>query len=136
SGYVLLAFLRADLVEKLGWITEAQLLDAVAVGQITPGPIFTAATFVGYILSGPAGALVATIGIFLPAFVFVAVTAPLVKGLRNSKFASRILDSLNAASFALMAVVTGQLAYAAVVDGITLILSVGSALLLLRWKVN
>lgn len=84
SGYVLLAFLRADLVERLQWMTEAQLLDAVAVGQVTPGPVFTTATFIGYLLAGPSGALVATIGIFLPAFVFVALSGPLVPRLRAS----------------------------------------------------
>src|SRR6185369_15866733 len=84
SGYVLLAFLRADLVERLGWLTEAQLLDAIAVGQVTPGPLFTAATFVGWVLAGPAGAAVATAGIFLPAFVFVALSGPLVPRIRRS----------------------------------------------------
>ena len=109
SGYVLLAFLRADLVERLGWLTDAQLLDAIAVGQVTPGPVFTTATFVGYLAAGPGGAAAATIGIFLPAFVLVAVSGPLVPRLRASPAASAFLDGVNAASLALMAVVTLQL---------------------------
>lgn len=116
SGYVLLAFLRADFVERLGWLTEAQLLDAVAVGQVTPGPTFTSATFIGYVLAGFPGALVATVGIFLPAFVFVALSGPIVMRVRSSASAGAFLDGVNAASLALMAVVTWQLARAAVVD--------------------
>jgi chromate transporter len=136
SGYVLLAFLRADLVERLGWLTERQLLDAVAVGQITPGPVFTTATFVGYILGGGPGALVATVGIFLPAFVFVALSGPLVPRLRRSPTAGAVLDGVNAASLALMAVVTWQLGRAALVDPATFLLAVASAVLLLRFRVN
>ncbi len=102
SGYVLLAFLRADFVTRTGWLTEAQLLDAIAVGQFTPGPLFTTATFVGYVVAGNAGALLATLGIFLPAFVFVAVTAPLVQRLRSAPAARAVLGGLNAASLALM----------------------------------
>jgi chromate transporter len=132
SGYVLLAFLRADLVERLGWISDAQLLDAVAVGQVTPGPLFTTATFVGYLAAGPGGAAAATIGIFLPAFVLVALSGPLVPRLRASPAASAFLDGVNAASLALMAVVTAQLAR----DALTSFLSVGigavAAVLLLR----
>jgi chromate transporter len=116
SGYVLIAFLRGELVERLGWLTEPQLLDAVAVGQITPGPVFTTATFVGWLLAGPSGALVATAGIFLPAFVFVAITAPMVRRLRESRTAGAFLDGVNVASVALMAVVTVQLGHAALVD--------------------
>ncbi len=110
SGYVLLAFLQADLVERLGWLTEAQLLDAVAIGQVTPGPLFTTATFVGYLLAGGAGAAAATVGIFLPAFVFVAISGPLVRRIRSSPTAASFLDGVNAASLALMAVVTVSLA--------------------------
>ncbi len=130
SGYVLLAFLRADLVERLGWLTEAQLLDAIAVGQVTPGPVFTTATFVGYLLGGARGAAVATAGIFLPAFVFVALSGPLVPRLRRSAVAGAFLDGVNLASLALMAVVTAQLARAAVVDLPTALLAGASALLL------
>jgi chromate transporter len=136
SGYVLLAFLRADLVERRGWLSEQQLLDAVAVGQVTPGPVFTTATFVGYLLGGPTGATVATIGIFLPAFVFVALSVPLLPRLRRSKVAGAFLDGVNAASLALMAVVTVQLGRAALVDALTVVLAVASAILLLRFRVN
>jgi chromate transporter len=136
SGYVLLAFLRADLVERYGWLTEQQLLDAVAVGQVTPGPVFTTATFIGYLLGGPGGAAVATVGIFLPAFIFVALSIPLLPRLRRSRVAGAFLDGVNAASLALMAVVTVQLARAAVVDRVTAALAVASAVLLLRFRVN
>lgn len=136
SGYVLIAFLRADLVERWGWLTESQLLDAVAVGQITPGPVFTTATFIGYLLGGFEGAAVATVGIFLPAFVFVALTAPLVSRLRQSKVAGAFLDGVNAATVALIAFVTGQLARTALVDVPTIVLAVISAIVLLRFNVN
>ncbi|HSY41901.1 MAG TPA: chromate efflux transporter [Polyangia bacterium] len=136
SGYVLLAFLRADLVQRLHWLTEAQLIDAVAVGQITPGPVFTTATFIGYLLEGPTGALVATAGIFLPAFVFVAASGPLIPRLRASRIAGAFLDGLNVASLALMAVVTAQIAGASIVDVPTAILGLGAATLLLRFKLN
>jgi chromate transporter len=133
SGYVLLAFLRADLVERLHWLSEAQLIDAIAVGQVTPGPVFTTATFIGYVLAGPAGALTATAGIFLPAFVFVALSAPLLPRLRASRAAGAFLDGVNVASLALMAVVTAQIAGAAIVDLPTFLLAAAAAgLLLLR----
>ena len=136
SGYVLLAFLRADLVERLHWMTEAQLIDAIAVGQVTPGPVFTTATFIGYLLSGPSGALVATAGIFLPAFVFVALSGPLVPRLRASPAAGSFLDGVNVASLALMAVVTAQLARSAVVDVPTALLGSLGAVLLLRFRLS
>ena len=136
SGYVLLAFLRADLVERWHWLTESQLLDAIAVGQFTPGPVFTTATFIGYLLSGPAGALVATVGIFLPAFIFVALSAPLIPRLRASPLAGAFLDGVNVASLALMAVVTWQLGSAALTDGLTIALAVIAATLLIRWRLN
>jgi chromate transporter len=136
SGYVLLAFLRADLVERLGWLTEAQLLDAVAVGQITPGPVFTTATFIGYVLAGPTGALVATVGIFLPAFVFVALSGPLVPKLRQSPLAGTILDGVNVASLALMAVVSWHLGAAALVDPMTVGLALVSLAVLVYWRIN
>ncbi len=134
SGYVLLAFLRADLVERYHWLTQQQLLDAVAVGQVTPGPVFTTATFVGYILHGPSGAVAATLGIFLPAFVFVAISAPLLPRLRASRTAGAILDGINVASLALMALVTWQLARAAFVDWFTLVLGIASAVALFRYR--
>lgn len=110
SGYVLLAFLRSDFVVRNAWLTESQLLDAIAVGQFTPGPVFTTATFIGYLLAGHAGALLATVGIFLPAFVFVALTAPALARLRGNRDPRWVFDGLNAASLALMAVVTLRLA--------------------------
>jgi chromate transporter len=136
SGYVLLAFLRADLVERWHWLSDAQLLDAVAVGQMTPGPVFTTATFIGYLLGGFDGAIVATAGIFLPAFFFVALSGPLVPRIRGSAAAGAFLDGVNAASLALMAVVTWQLANAAVVDLTTVVLSVISLILLVRYRLN
>ena len=136
SGYVLIAFLRADLVERWGWLTESQLLDAVAVGQITPGPVFTTATFIGWVLAGAPGAIVATIGIFLPAFFFVAVSGPLVPKLRGSRAAAAFLDGLNAASVALMGFVTWQLGRAAIVDAATIALAAASAIVLWRFRVN
>jgi chromate transporter len=136
SGYVLLAFLRADLVERWHWLSEAQLLDAVAVGQITPGPLFTTATFVGYVLGGPAAALLATLGIFLPAFVFVAISGPIIPRLRQSRLASAFLDGVVVASLALMVVVTWHLGRAALVDLPSLALALLSAGLLWRFKVN
>jgi chromate transporter len=136
SGYVLLAFLRRDLVERLGWLSDRQLLDAVAVGQFTPGPLFTTATFVGYVLAGLAGAVVATVGIFLPSFVFVAAVHPLAHRLRRSPWTSALLDGVNVASLALMAGVTVQLARAALVDPFTVLLAAGAAGVLLRWRLN
>ena len=136
SGYVLLAFLRADLVERLGWLTERQLLDAIAVGQVTPGPVFTTVTFVGYVLGGPAGAGIATLGIFLPAFVFVALSGPLVPRFRRSLTAAAVLDGVNVASLALMAVVAWQLGRAALPDPLTVGLAVLSLLTLIRYRVN
>jgi chromate transporter len=136
SGYVLLAFLRADLVVRLGWLTERQLLDAVAVGQVTPGPVFTTATFVGYVLGGVRGAAVATLGIFLPAFVFVAASGPLLPRVRRSPVARAALDGVNVASLALMVVVTGELTRNALTGPVAIALAVGSAVALLRWRVN
>ncbi|HTF32298.1 MAG TPA: chromate efflux transporter [Myxococcota bacterium] len=136
SGYVLLAFLRADLVERWHWLTSSQLLDAVTAGQLTPGPVFTTATFIGYVLGGVKGALLATIGIFLPAFFFVAVSAPLVPRLRASQSAAALLDGLNVASLALLAFVTWQLLRSAIVDFPTALIATASALLLFAVRLN
>lgn len=136
SGYVLLAFIRADLVERWHWLTETQLLDAIAVGQVTPGPVFTTATFIGYVLGGTQGALVATLGIFLPAFFFVAVSGPLVPRIRKSPVAGAFLDGVNVAALALMLVVTYQLGRTAIIDLKTIALALTSALLLFRFRVN
>ena len=131
-----LAFLRADLVERLGWLTERQLLDAVAVGQVTPGPVFTTATFIGYVLRGGAGAVVATVGIFLPAFIFVALSGLVLPALRRSPATGAVLDGVNVASLAMMAVVSWQLGYSALVDPVAIALATVSAVLLFRYRVN
>lgn len=136
SGYVLLAFLQGTLVEKYGWLSQAQLLDATAVGQFTPGPVFTTATFIGYVLSGVNGALIATLGIFLPSFIFVAISSRLIPAIRRSAHAGAFLDGVNAASLGLMTAVTIQLARDAIVDPPTIGLALASAVLLIRWKIN
>jgi len=136
SGYVLLAFLRHDLVSRLHWLTESQLIDAVAVGQFTPGPVFTTATFIGYLVAGLPGAAVATAGIFVPSFVMVAVSAPLIPRLRQSAAFASLLDGVNAASVALMAVVSAQLARSAIVDPTTAILAIASAVVLFVRPIN
>ncbi|MFN8392364.1 MAG: chromate efflux transporter [Bdellovibrionota bacterium] len=136
SGYVLLVFLRSELVEKLGIISEAQLLDAIAVGQITPGPLFTSATFIGYLLDGSQGALLATVGIFLPAFLLVVLTAPILARLRQSQLLLAIVTGLNAASVGLMLLVTIQLAEGALVDRVSIVCFLGAVLLLVRFNVR
>jgi chromate transporter len=136
SGYLLLAFLRSDLVVRWHWLTESQLLDAIAVSQVTPGPLSTAATFIGYILAGPAGAVLATIGIFLPGFVLVAASGRLLPRLRGSRIAGAFLDGVNVGALALMVVVSWQLGRAAVVDWTTVGLAAASAVLLMRYRVN
>jgi chromate transporter len=136
SGYVLLAFLRGDLVTRLGWLTDSQLIDAVAVGQVTPGPVFTTATFIGYLLAGPLGAFVATVGIFLPAFILVAISGPLIPRIRQSTTAGAFLDGVTVASLALMTFVTYELGRAALIDVVTIILAITSAVLLMRFRLN
>jgi len=136
SGYVLLAFLRSEFVTHRHWMTETQLLDAVAVGQLTPGPVFTTSTFVGYVINGPSGAIAATVGVFLPSFVFVALSGCLIPKVRASKGAGAFLDGVNVASLALMAIVGVQLGRAAFVDPATLLIGAGSAALLLNLRVN
>ena len=135
SGYVLLAFLRSDLVERLGWLTDAQLLDTVAIGQVTPGPLFTTATFIGYVLAGVPGAVVATVAIFLPAFVFVALVGPIADRLRARPLTGALLDGINAAAIGLMAAVSVQLAAAAINDPLTVILALGAGAALLWGRV-
>jgi chromate transporter len=136
SGYVLLAVLRADLVSRLHWLTDAQLLDAIAVSQATPGPYFTVSTFIGYLLGGWKGAGLATLGMFLPAFVFVAVTAKFLPRIRKSPIAGAFLDGVNAAAVALMAEISFQFARAALVNVPAVVLGLLSLLLVIRFRVN
>ncbi|MGH9946779.1 MAG: chromate efflux transporter [Pyrinomonadaceae bacterium] len=136
SGYVLLAFLRGDLVERYGWLTNDQLLDAIAVGQITPGPVFTTATFIGYVLGGGSGAFLATVGIFLPAFVFVALSGWLIPRLRKSAAIGAFLDGINIASLALMVFVTYELGRSALIDWVTVLLALISVILVIRFRIN
>lgn len=136
SGYVLLAFLHDDFVKGLGWLTDQQLLDAVAVGQFTPGPVFTTATFIGYVLDGLPGALLATLAVFLPSFVLVAVVYPWVPRLRASPWTSAFLDGANAAAVGLMAAVAWQLGVASLIDWLTAALFLTTVVLLIRWKIN
>jgi chromate transporter len=136
SGYVLLAFLRGDFVERLGWVTEQQLIDAVSIGQVTPGPVFTTATFLGYLVAGPIGAFLATVAIFLPSFLFVGLLTRLTDTLRSRSWTAAALDGLNATALALMAGVTYQLARSAVVDPLTVAIAALTLLLLWRTRLN
>ena len=136
SGYVLLVFLRADLVERWHWLSDQQLIDAVAIGQFTPGPVFTTATFIGYLIAGWPGGILATIAIFFPSFVLVAASSPLIPRLRNSPWASGFLDGANVAALALMAMVTFQLGRAAVIDWFTALLLLLATIGVFRLKVN
>jgi len=135
SGYVLIAFLRGDLVERLGWLTDAQLLDAVAIGQVTPGPLFTTATFIGYVLAGLPGAAVATAAIFLPAFVVVALVAPWIERIRDRPLTAALLDGVNAAAIGLMAAVALQLGLTALRDPLTIGIGLLAGLALLGGRV-
>jgi chromate transporter len=136
GGYVLLAFLHADFVERLGWLTEQQLLDAVAIGQVTPGPLFTTATFIGYQLGGVAGALLSTLAFFLPGFIFVALSNPYIPRMRASAWFGALLDGVNVAALSLMAGVTIQIARAVFIDPISVGIALIAALLVFRWKIN
>ena len=129
-------FCQAEFVERLHWLTDKQLIDAVAVGQFTPGPVFTTATFIGYIVAGWRGAVVATVGIFLPGFVLVAASGPLIPRLRRSAVAAAALDGVVAGSLALMAVVTWQLGKASIVDWKTMAVFALSLIVLLRFRLN
>ena len=130
------ANLRADFVVRLGWLSDQQVMAAVTVGQVTPGPLFTTATFIGFVLGGMPGALLATLGIFLPSFVFVALSNPLIPRLRRSPWAGGFLNGVNVASLALMAAVTWQLGRAALTDPLTVALALVSLGLLSRFAIN
>ncbi len=136
SGYVLLTFLHADFVVRFGWLTDQQLIDAVAIGQVTPGPVFTTATFIGYLMGGTVGAIVATLAIFLPSFFFVAISNPFIPKMRNSPWFGGLLDGLNVASLGLMAAVIWQLGLTSLVDPLTVLVSVVALVLLVRFQVN
>ena len=136
SGYVLIAFLERDFVDRLGWITQAQLFDAVAIGQVTPGPVFTTATFVGYLVAGPLGAFLATVAIFAPSFLFVGLLTRLAERMRASPWTSVLLDGVNATAYALMAAVCWQLGREALVDAWTAAIAVVTLLLLWRTRLN
>ena len=136
SGYVLVAFLQGGLVEQYQWLTQQQLLDAVAIGQFTPGPVLTTATFIGYVLAGPAGALVATLGIFGPSFLFVLTTNPLIPRLRQSAVAGAFLDAVNVSAIGLMAAVTVELALHTLTDWGAGLIALVSAVVLFRYKIN
>jgi len=136
SGYVLIAFLRADLTDRWGWLTNQQLLDAITVGQITPGPLFTTATFIGYLLGGWLGAVLATIAIFTPAFFFVALSQPLIDQAKKSSLLRNLLSGLVIASFGLMAAVTWQLTQTTVVDIATFMIFAGASAIATLWKTN
>ena len=136
SGYVLLAYLRSDFVLHLGWLTDKQLIDAIVIGQITPGPVFTTATFIGYLLGGIPGALIATLGIFLPSFIFVGISGFFIKWIWNSVWASGFLDGVNAASLGLMLAVSIQLASTALIDPITIAVALICLIILIRFQTN
>jgi chromate transporter len=136
SGYVLLAFLQADFINRLGWLTNQQLLDAVAIGQVTPGPVFTTATFIGYILGGFHGGILATLGIFLPSFIFVALSSRLIPLIRNSPWAGTFLDGVNAASLGMIAAVTWELGKDAFIEPYSVFIGIMAAIFLFRFKIN
>ena len=136
SGYVLVSFMERDFVGGLGWLTQRQLLDAVAVGQFTPGPVFSTATFVGYQIHGVAGAAVATAAIFAPALVFVALLGRIVPLIRRSTWAAGALDGVNAASLGMLAAVAVRLGRTALVDPLTVAIAVVALIVLVRWRPN
>lgn len=136
SGYVLLSYLNTDLVVRLGWLTKSQLLDAISVGQFTPGPVFTAATFVGYILGGVPGAVVATLGIFLPSFILVGASAKWLEILKQSPTTQSFIAGVNASSLGLMGAVVVTLARTALIDIWTVAIGLVSLGVLLKTKVN
>jgi chromate transporter len=141
GGYVLLSLVQSEFVDGYGWLTQQQLLDAISIGQLTPGPILTTATFIGYVIAGIPGSIVATIAIFLPSFLFVAATNPLIPHLRKSKWLAAFLDAVNVSALALMAVVAVQLALTTFgtppqLDWLAVTIAIGSAILGIRFQVN
>jgi chromate transporter len=137
GGYVLLAFVQQEFVDRTHWLTSQQLLDAVAIGQFTPGPLFTTATFIGYLVAGNLGAIAATIGIFLPAFILVPLINPFVAKLRKSPWTSGFLDGVNAASIGLMAAVAWELGRGTLIDVWTILVAIASLIILLKFpKIN
>lgn len=143
GGFVLVAFLQGELVGEYGWLTQQQLLDAIAIGQFTPGPVLSTATFIGYVIAGIPGAIVSTLGIFLPSFVFTAALNPLVPRLRSSTWTSAFLDAVNVSAVALMLVVTLQLAAATLtlpkapfLDFLAVAIAIISAVLAIRFRIN
>lgn len=139
SGYVLVAFLEGEVVDKYGWLTQQQLLDAIAIGQFTPGPVLSTSTFIGYVISGIPGAIVATLGIFFPSFVFVAILNPLIPKLRQSPWTAAFLDAVNVSAVGLMAVVTVRLALETLLqplDWVAMGITVLAAIALFRWRLN
>lgn len=136
SGYVLVAFLEGGLVEDYGWLTQAQLLDAIAIGQFTPGPVLSTATFIGYIIEGVPGAVVATVGIFLPSFLFVLILNPLIPKMRESVWLSAFLDAVNVAAVALMIAVTIQLAMGTLTSWPAWVIAGLSAAAVLLFRIN
>jgi chromate transporter len=136
SGYTLLAFLRTDLVQQLHWLTDKQLLDAISIGQFTPGPVFTTATFIGYLIGGWKAALLATLAMFLPSFVLIALIHPLASRLRQARWTSTLLDGVNAAALALMTGVLVQLGQQTLRDVFTWMIAVLAFVILLRFQWN
>ena len=136
SGYVLVAFLEGGLVDDLGWLTQGELLDAIAIGQFTPGPVLSTSTFIGYLVLGVAGAAVATLGIFLPSFVFVGLLNPLVPRLRRSAWLSAFLDAVNASAVALMLAVTLELGRDVLVSWPAFVIAGLAAVAVLRFKAS
>lgn len=136
SGYVLIAFLDGDLVQTYGWLTQQQLLDAIAIGQFTPGPVLTTATFIGYVLAGVPGAIVATIGIFLPSFIFVAILNPIIPKLRKSRWTAAFLDAINVSALTLMAVVSVELGIGVLTTWQAGVVTALAVLAVFRFKLN
>ncbi|NBD17621.1 MAG: chromate efflux transporter [Cyanobacteria bacterium] len=139
SGYVLIAFIEGELVNQNAWLTQQQLLDAIAIGQFTPGPVLSTSTFIGYVIAGIPGAIVATLGIFFPSFIFVLILNPIIPKLRSSKWTSAFLDAVNVSAVGLMAVVTLQIAYSLFLqpsDYIAILIFLVGAIALFRFQLS